>query len=167
MAAQPPTDCQPYSGSSNKNIEASLAEKQVLNATTNETITVTGVNITYTDGICASTGGPATFTILAWCNETLPIADTQYNGQAEGDVCHPYVEITSSMGGCDILSNSMIWDYLALAAPYIGVIGIVGGLILTFKGLAIIKPSICIAGFLTSLFLTILFFYAVYASSAE
>jgi hypothetical protein len=83
------------------------------------------------------------------------------------DVCNPYVEIHSSIGGCDLFSNSMIWEYMAYAEPYIGGIAIVGGIVLCFFGLKLVKPSICFAGFLTSIFLAILFFYAIYATSVE
>lgn len=62
---------------------------------------------------------------------------------------------------------SNIWEYIAYAEPYIGVIGIFGGFMLAFYGLRAVKPSICIAGFLTSTILALLIFYAVYANSAE
>lgn len=130
--------------------------------------TVTGVQIVYEGGQCAYGGGPATFTIKAWCNESLAIADTMYNGTAMGDdVCNPYVEIASSIGGCDLLSNSMIWDYLEKAEPYLGAVGIVLGLGLVFFGLKLIKPSICFGGFLTCVALAMLFFYAIYATSLD
>lgn len=61
----------------------------------------------------------------------------------------------------------MIWEYMAYAEPYIGGVAIAGGLVLCFFGLKLIKPSICFAGFLTSILLTLVFFYAVYASSVE
>lgn len=172
-AAFPPTQCQPYSGSSSSNIEASEISKDVVNAADNTVETVTGVAITYTGGECATTGGPATFTIKAWCNPNITVADTEYNGEAtcdlttDPDCCNPYVEITSSIGGCDLFSNSMIWEYLAYAEPYLGIIGIVGGLCLTFYGLKLIKPAICFAGFLTCTMLALLFFYAVYATSVD
>lgn len=131
---------------------------------------MTGVAITYTGGECPSTGGPATFTIKAWCNQSIAIENTEYSGEAyllNDDLCNPYVEITSSIGGCDLLQNSMIWDYASYAEPYIGVIAIVGGLAMTFFGLRLIKPSICFAGFLSCIMLTLLFFYAVYANSID
>jgi hypothetical protein len=93
--------------------------------------------------------------------------DTNYTGFAQGDPCNPYIEITSSIGGCDLLSNSIIWEYLAYAEPYIGVIGIVGGFMLAFYGFRLIKPSICIAGFLSCTIVSLLIFYAVYANSID
>lgn len=122
----------------------------------------------YSGGECASTGGPATFTIKAWCDPEISVADTQYNGTALGDdVCNPYVEISSSIGGCDLFSNSMIWDYLSYAEPYLGAAAIGGGLVMCFFGLKLIKPSICFAGFLSCTALAMLFFYAIYASSVD
>ena len=77
LATQPPTDCQPYSGTSAKNnIEATTIEKIVSVEDNNSNITpkkVTGVAITYSGGECPSTGGPATFTIKAWCDQSLKI----------------------------------------------------------------------------------------------
>merc|ERR1711976_469323 len=65
----------------------------------------------------------------------------------------------------DLLSNSMMWEYLAYAEPYLGVVAIVGGIAMIFFGLKLVKPSICFAGFLTSCALSMLFFYAIYADS--
>merc|ERR1712150_181541 len=48
------------------------------------------------------------------------------------------------MGGCDLLSNSMIWEYASYAEPYIG-----------------------FAGFLTCIMLSLLFFYAIYIDSVD
>jgi len=170
MNAQPPTDCQPYSGSSSKDISAEEISKVVSkvdenNQTYNET--VTGVQITYSNGICASTGGPASFSIKAWCDKSITVSETEYNGIAHGGVCDPYVEITSSIGGCDLLQNSMIWDYLEYIEPYVGAIAIAGGIVLVFFGLKLVKPSICFGGFLTCIFLSILFFYTIYADSVD
>lgn len=61
----------------------------------------------------------------------------------------------------------MIWDYLEIISPYVGAVAIVGGIVFIFFGLKMIKPSICFAGFLSTIFLTILFFYAIYANSVE
>lgn len=126
------------------------------------------MQIKYSGGVCKSTGGPASFSIRAWCNESIPVASTEFNGTAFGDdVCNPYVEIHSSIGGCDLFSNSMMWEYLSYAEPYIGIVAIVGGIAMTFFGLKLVKPSICFAGFLSSIMLSMLFFYAIYASSVE
>jgi hypothetical protein len=63
--------------------------------------------------VCDITGGPASFSIKAWCDKDVAIADTQYNAIAYGDPCNPTVDITSSIGGCDLLQNSMMWEYLS------------------------------------------------------
>lgn len=162
FAAQPPTDCVPYTGDTFKSIEASTISKESGNET------VTGVAITYTGGpACKFTGQPTNFTIKAWCNSSIAIQDTEYSGEAYGDPCAPYVEIYSSLGGCDLLSNSIIWEYLAYAEPYLGIIGIVGGVFLAFFGFKMIKPSVCIAGFLTCTCAALLVFYAVYITSID
>lgn len=67
-----PTDCQPYSSDTTKAIAAKTISK--VNDTDNTTIT--GVAITYSNGICASTGGAATFTINSWCDPNVKAADT-------------------------------------------------------------------------------------------
>lgn len=83
------------------------------------------------------------------------------------DICNPWIEINSSIGGCDLLSNSIIWEYLDLAKPYIGFVAIGAGVLLAFFGLRLIKPSICIGGLITCTMLSLLIFYAVYISSVD
>lgn len=80
LAAQPPTDCTPYSGDSSKVISAATIEKTA--DIDGVSSTVTGVAITYSGGTCASTGGPATFTIKSWCDPSVSAADTEYDGMA-------------------------------------------------------------------------------------
>jgi hypothetical protein len=172
QSAQPPVDCVPYSGENSNSIQAMTIEKEVttFNNATNvtETETYTGVAITYAGGTCQSTGGPATFTIKTWCDPSIAAEDTEYGGVAEGgDVCNPYVEIHSSIGGCDLLSNSIIWEYLDIAKPYFGFAAIGAGVMLAFFGFRLIKPSICMAGFLSCTVLALLVFYAVYISSVD
>lgn len=164
---QPPTDCTPYSGSSSKSIEATTIEKTVINADTQEEEIVTGVQIKYSGGTCQSTGGSASFTVKAWCDHDIKGTDTEYNGEAYGDVCHPYIEMTSSLGGCDIFANSIIWEYLDQAKPYFGFAAIGAGVMLAFFGFRLIKPSICLAGFLTCTVAALLVFYAVYITSVD
>lgn len=132
--------------------------------------TVTGVAITYSGGICNSTGGPSTFTIKSWCNQSLAIADTEYSGFANitgDDFCNPYIEVTSQLGGCDLFQNSMIWEYLDYAKPYFGAAGIAVGAVLCFFGFRLLKPSICFAGFLSCTMLSLLIFYSVYITSID
>ncbi len=173
VANQPPTDCVPQSGQNSKSIKAVTISKEISTDDGNGTITnttVTGVAITYSGGICNQTGGPSTFTIKSWCNSSLAISDTEYSGFANitgDDICNPYVEITSQLGGCDIFSNSMIWTYLDYAKPYLGIAGIVVGVMLCFFGFRLLKPSVCFAGFLSCTMLSLLIFYSVYITSID
>ena len=154
-----------YTGKSYKDIVASKISR--IDETTNEEIT--GVELHYGNGpACLYGGGPTSFTIKSWCNMTLPIEDTKYSGFANGtDPCNAYIEIESSIGACDILSNNLVWQYLAYIEPYIGVIGIVGGFILAFYGFRLLKPTIFAAGFLACCAASMLIFYAAYANSVD
>jgi len=71
------------------------------------------------------------------------------------------------MLGCSVFSHSILWDYLDLLQPYLGGIAIVGGCFLCFLGLKLVKPSICVAGFLTCTLASCLIFYAVYLNSID
>lgn len=165
LTAQPPIDCTLYSGNSYSSIAATTITK--INDTTNETLN--GVAITYSGGAtCASTGLPTSFTINSWCNSSIAVANTEYSGLVTGgDVCNPSVDIYSSIGGCDIFSNSIIWVYLDYAKPYFGAAAIAIGFALTFFGLKLIRPSVCFAGFLTCTVLSLLIFYGVYITSVS
>ena len=59
------------------------------------------------------------------------------------------MQFVSSIGGCDILQNSIIWEYLNMIKPYIGVVAIIGGIMLCFYGLKLVKPSVCFVTFLS------------------
>lgn len=83
------------------------------------------------------------------------------------DTCHPFVELESSIGGCDLLSNSPIWVYLDKAEPYFGVVAIVGGFIVCFYGIKLLRPCLFLAGLLSCCLAGLLFCYAVYASSID
>jgi len=71
-SAQPPTDCQPYSGQGSDYIEATTIQEG----------TKTGVQIKYSGGECES-GEPATFRIKAWCNPDISVTDTEYGGEIQ------------------------------------------------------------------------------------
>lgn len=117
---------------------------------------------------CLYGGGPSTFTIKTWCDPNLAVEDTIYSGFiGNDDVCNAYVEITSSIGACDIFSNSILWEYLGYVEPYIGVIGIIGGVVLAFYGFRLLRPSIFMVGFLSCCLLSMLIFYAVYVDSVD
>jgi hypothetical protein len=101
-----------------------------------------------------------------YCDLDLENDNTRYTGLALGDSCNPYVNIVSRQG-CDVLANSILWDYLEKIEPYLGVVGIVMGTFLCFFGLKMIKPSIFMAGLITVTLMACLFFYAVYANSVD
>lgn len=67
--------------------------------------------------------------------------------------------------GCDVFSNSILWNYIEKVEPYLGAIAIAVGFVVCLFGLKLVKPSICMAGFITCTLLSCLFFYAVYANS--
>jgi hypothetical protein len=71
------------------------------------------------------------------------------------------------MGGCDLLQNSIIWEYISMIEPYIGVIAIVGGFMLCFYGLKLIKPSICFVTFLSCIVVSLFIFYAIFLDAIE
>jgi len=156
-------DCLPYSGPEKKDILAETISRDV------DGETQTGVSLTYSGGgTCISTGSPTSFTIKAWCNTDIKASDTIYTAEVMSqDPCHAYVELESSIGGCDLLSNSPIWVYLEKMEPYIGVIGIVGGFITCFYGMKLLRPCLFIAGLLSCCVAALLFCYAIYASSID
>jgi len=169
-----PLSCTPFSGSSYKNIVPSLLPPT--NVTYNlsgEIISgvLSGVAIQYTGGAaCSTTGSPTTFTIKVYCNSTFNLTDFAYEHNVTtlgGTVCDPVVQFVSSMGGCDILQNSIIWEYLNEIKPYVGVIAIVGGLVLCFYGLKLVKPSVCFVTFLSCVVVSLFIFYAVYLDAIE
>ena len=126
-----------------------------------------GTALTYTGGDrCPETNELTTFTINVYCNNDLPIDDTDYDYYATGGDCAPEVQIVSMLG-CDVFSNSLLWEYLDMIEPYIGFVAIGLGIMMTFFGLKLIKPSICVAGFLTVMLVTCLFFYAIYLNTIE
>lgn len=164
IADQPPSDCFPYSGSSKNDI---LAE--TISRTDADGEVQSGVSLTYSGGnACISTGQPTTFTIKAWCDSSISPTDTEYTGQiTNNDPCHPEIELVSSIGGCDLLTNSPIWVYLEAAEPYLGWAALAGGFIICFYGFKLLKPSLFLGGFLSCIVLALLFCYAVYAESIE
>lgn len=63
---------------------------------------------------------------------------------------------------CSNLDVSQLWEYIAQYSDYFGVFMLVAGLLLTFVGRLLVKPAICFAGFLSTILLSCLIFYAVY-----
>jgi hypothetical protein len=61
----------------------------------------------------------------------------------------------------------MIWEYASYAEPYLGAAAIVGSIPMIFFGLKLVRPSICFAGFLSAIAVSLLVFYAVYIDSID
>lgn len=61
----------------------------------------------------------------------------------------------------------MIWEYISYVEPYLGAVAIVLSIPMIFFGIKLIRPSVCFAGFLTSVLLSLLVFYTIYASSVD
>jgi hypothetical protein len=51
--------------------------------------------------------------------------------------------------------------------PYVGIVAIVGGFLLTFYGLKLVKPSVCFVTFLSCIVISLFIFYAVFIDSIE
>ena len=176
-----PLDCTPFSGSTYKSIQPALIGPDnvtytyVINSTTNETETITselsGVSVTYVGGAaCPSTGLPTSFTIKVYCNLTLDINAIAYNYNVTalgGSICDPVVQWVAPIGGCDLLQYSIIWEYLGMVTPYVGVIAIISGFLLCFFGLRLVKPSVCFATFLSCIIVSLFIFYAIFLNATE
>lgn len=132
----------------------------------NVTETLNGTSITYTGGDVCPSGNASSFSVNVYCSMTLDIVNTRYSGMAQGDACNPYVEIVSSLG-CNVLSHSILWEYLDLIKPYLGFVSIVMGVFLCFLGLKIVKVGVCLAGFLSCTLASCILFYAVYFNTMD
>lgn len=157
--------CVAYSGDNPKDdIEAVAINGNVMymNGTTAE---LNGIALQYTGGAsCPSSGGDYAFTVNVYCDPQEDEID--YIPIARGDVCSPYVNIISKYG-CSTLSVSEIWGYIAEYEDYFGIFAIVSGFLLCFFGHWLIKPSICFAGFLSTIAVSCFIFYAVYLNDTS
>jgi hypothetical protein len=54
-----------------------------------------------------------------------------------------------------------------MISPYIGVIAIIGGFLLCFFGLRLVKPSVCFVTFLSCIVVSLFIFYAVFLNAIE
>ena len=127
------------------------------------TANLDGIQLKYNHGAsCPSTGEDYSFSINVYCDKN--IEDVNYNGIAYGDPCSPYINVISKYG-CPTLSVSELWQYIAEYEQYFGVFAIIAGFLLCFFGHWLIKPSICFSGFLSTILLSCLIFYAVYLDS--
>lgn len=110
---------------------------------------------------CAD-GSPMTFTIKAYCDANLTVANTYYNPVMDTeDPCNPSVYIVSQIGGCDLLQRSEIYEYLDLAAPYLGAVAIGFGVLLTFLGLKLVRPSLFVIGLLAGTIVGVFLYYTI------
>jgi len=157
--------CVAYSGDSPRDdISAKKISGNVeyANKTTSD---LDGIALKYNHGAkCPSTGEDYSFTINVYCDANIDDAD--FNGRAYGDACSPYINVISKYG-CPTLSVSELWNYIAKYEDYFGVFAIVAGIMLCFFGHWLIKPSICFAGFLSTIVLSCLIFYAVYLDNTS
>jgi len=85
---------------------------------------------------------------------------------AMGDACAPYVSFRSKYA-CPVLSVSELWGYIEKYEDYFGAFAIVTGFLLCFMGHFLVRPSICFAGFLSSVAVSLFIFYAVYLNDTS
>ena len=162
------TACTAYSGDSpKKDIQNELINGKVTYA--NGTVTeqaYDGVRITYSNGATcpdATTDAKYSFSINMYCD---PDSEFEYEPIAQGDVCSPFVSYRSKYA-CPVLSVSELWEYIGQYEYYFGAFAIVVGFLLCFMGHALVRPSICFSGFLTSVAITCFIFYAVYLNNTS
>lgn len=155
----------PYSGGDPiNNIQATVLPNYTVDETVGDIplLGLNGVALNYTGGsICPETGKPRTFTVNVMCKSGV---EGNYTGQVLGDPCNPHVNLVSEYG-CTVLDVSVLWEYLAKYSDYFGAFLLLIGLLLTFCGRKLIRPSVCIAGFLTCVFVACFIFYAVFLTS--
>ena len=158
----------PYSGSDpGKDIKVeSLPLNSVLLSNGTMSEPVEGISLKYKHGsVCptSQTGDEYTFTINVYCAKDV---EYDYIPIAHGDPCHPYVNFVSEYG-CSTLDVSELWGYIGKYEDYFGVFAIVSGFILCFFGHFLVKPSVCFAGFLSTIALSCFIFYAVYLNTTS
>jgi hypothetical protein len=122
-----------------------------------------GVTLTYQNGAaCVYSSASTKLHINIFCDANTqfdynPIADTT-------NPCEPVVTIISQYG-CSVMSISKLWEYIAAYEAYFGIFFLIGGFLLCFFGHKLLGPTVCMVGLLTSVIITCLIFYAVYATS--
>lgn len=116
--------------------------------------------MTYTNGyVCdQDTGERYSFGIHVYCDKQTQI---DYNPTAHGSICSPYVQVVSQYG-CDVLQVNAIWEIIEKYESLWGAVLIIIGIPFCFLGRYLIKPSICIATTLTTIFISLLFFYTIF-----
>lgn len=137
---------------------------------TTKTEVLSGAAITYSGGSDACNDGSGrdrTFTVKVYCNWNLTASETAYNPlMSSNDTCQPEVFIVSPIG-CNVFDRSIIWEYLEIAAPYLGFVAIGFGTFLTFLGLKLVRPSIFIVGLLGGTVTGVILFYSIYSDKIE
>ena len=122
-----------------------------------------GVRLTYTGGSnCDDTSNTkATFSINMYCDPDAEDTYFDVSPGVLGNVCEPYVD-TVTKQACSKLDVSELWDYLARYSDFFGVFLLIAGVMLVFLGRKLLRPAVCCAGFLTTIFVACLIFYSVY-----
>lgn len=103
----------------------------------------------------------ATFQINMYCEPDAKSTYFEYSPGVLGNICAPYVDIVSN-AACSKLSVSELWEYLAKYSDFFGVFLLISGVLLVFLGRKLLRPAVCCAGFLSTIFLACIIFYAVY-----
>ena len=158
--------CVAYSGDSpTDDIEATAINGSVLLSNGTMSVNMDGIKLEYKNGAtCPSSGEKYSFSINVYCAPDIETAD--YIPLAHGDECSPYVNFVSKYG-CPTLTVSELWDYIDQYRDYFGAFAIISGVLLCFLGHWLVKPSICFAGFLSTIALSCFIFYAVYLDNSS
>ena len=127
-----------------------------------DTSTLSGVKLTYENGTtCAETGRPTMFSLNMYCDPNMGWEDYDFSIGVLGNLCEPYLDTVSRVA-CARLSVSQLWEYLADYSEYFGAFMLIAGTLLVFMGRKLFKPAICLAGLLTTIFVSCLIYYSVY-----
>ena len=100
-------------------------------------------------------------TLNLYCDNDMDWDEYDLSSGVLGDLCEPYIDSISKVA-CSQLSTSELWDYVEEYKYYFGALLLVAGLALTFFGLKLLKPAVCVAGFLSTIFISCFIFYGVY-----
>lgn len=164
-------ECEPYSGSDKKrDIEFGLLTDEIVEYENHENVvanrSMSGAYLKY-DGTVISGCETTTFTVKSYCDWNLTVGESRYNPVIAGnDKCNPVVTIVSQLG-CNVFDRSIIWEYLEIAAPYLGFVAIGFGTFLCFFGLKMVRPSVFIIGLLAGSIMGVVIFYAFYSDAIE
>ena len=160
------SECMAYSGSkSDKDIKTKTIKgvpEIASRLERNENSKLDGVALVYKHGDhCHWSQSEASFTINMYCDESMGMHEFEYSSGVLGTICEPYID-TVSKAACARLSISDLWDYMEDYKYYFGAAFILAGLLLVFVGRVLLEPAVCIAGFLSTIFVACFIFYTVY-----